>query len=811
MIKFEIDGKPVSVPKNGTVMDGANQLGIYVPHFCYHKKLSIAANCRMCLVQVEKAPKPLPACATPAMEGMKVFTHSGQAVTAQKGVMEFLLINHPLDCPICDQGGECQLQDLAVGYGASSSRYTEAKRVVANKNLGPLISTDMTRCIHCTRCVRFGQEIAGIMELGMAGRGEHAEILSFVGSTVDSELSGNVIDLCPVGALVSKPFRYSARTWELSRRKSISPHCGLGSNLIVQVKQNRVMRVLPREHEEINECWLADKDRFSYEGLNSEERLSKPMIKRDGEWRECDWQTALEFVANGLSAVKEKYGAQRIGALGSAHNTLEELYLLQKLMRGFGSENVDHRLRQSDFREDGHLQGAPWLGMSIAGLSRLKSALIIGSTLRKDHPLIAQRLRQAVKHGGQLNLINPVDDDLLTKVANRAIVSPAAMVPMLAQVLKAAAESQGVEISDNAKSVLIDLDVTDVARAIAASLINNKPAAIFLGNLAQHHPRYADIHALAQHLAQIVEAPFGVLGEAANSVGAYIAQVVPDSGSAQEFVRSAPQPKFKGMNAQQMLGIGEAGTAADPCRAYVLMNLEPELDSYNPQQTVKALDAAELVIMMTAYKGPHVLNGNYADVLLPIAPFTETSGTFINTEGRVQSFNGVVAPLGETRPAWKVLRVLGNMLGLDGFDFDTPEQVRAEVLPAESDVSARLDNNLRGFVLDGVEAASSATSRGVQRIGEVPIYQADPIVRRAEPLQRTRDSAPPVAWMAGTLMDKLGISAGDSVRLKQGEAEVRLTAARDDKLPVDCARVAAAHPLTAALGEMFGEILIEKL
>src|SRR5690348_13499611 len=512
MINFEIDGKPVSVPKNGTVMDGANQLGIYIPHFCYHKKLSIAANCRMCLVQVEKAPKPLPACATPAMEGMKVFTHSGQAVTAQKGVMEFLLINHPLDCPICDQGGECQLQDLAVGYGASSSRYTEAKRVVTNKNLGPLISTDMTRCIHCTRCVRFGQEIAGIMELGMAGRGEHAEILSFVGSTVDSELSGNVIDLCPVGALVSKPFRYSARTWELSRRKSISPHCGLGSNLIVQVKQNRVMRVLPRENEEINECWLSDKDRFSYEGLNSEERLSKPMIRRDGEWHECNWQTALEFVANGLKAVKEKYGAQRIGALASAHSTLEELYLLQKLMRGFGSENVDHRLRQSDFRADDHLQGAPWLGVGIADLSRLKSALIIGSTLRKDHPLIAQRLRQAVKHGAQLNLINPVDDDLLTKVANRAIVSPGEMATVLAQVLKAAAESQGKEIPDNVKEATGGVEVNDVARAIASSLINNQPGAILIGNLAQHHPAYADIQTLAQNIADITGARFGVLG-----------------------------------------------------------------------------------------------------------------------------------------------------------------------------------------------------------------------------------------------------------------------------------------------------------
>lgn len=799
MINFEIDGKQVAVPKNGTVMDGANQLGIYIPHFCYHKKLSIAANCRMCLVQVEKAPKPLPACATPAMEGMKVFTHSGQAVTAQKGVMEFLLINHPLDCPICDQGGECQLQDLAVGYGASASRYTEAKRVVANKNLGPLISTDMTRCIHCTRCVRFGQEIGGIMELGLAGRGEHAEILSFVGRTVDSELSGNMIDLCPVGALVSKPFRYSARTWELSRRKSVSPHCGLGSNLVVQVKQNRVMRVLPRENEEINECWLSDKDRFSYEGLNSEERLSSPMIKRDGEWMECDWQVALGFVANGLKAVKEKYGAQGIGALASPHSTLEELYLLQKLVRGLGSENVDHRLHQSDFRADSQLQGAPWLGMSITDISRLKSALVIGSSLRKDHPLLAQRLRQAVKEGAQLNLVNPVDDDLLTKLANRAVVAPAAMAAMLAEILKAAGELKGVQIPDAAKHALITVSVTDNARAMAASLINNKPAAVFLGNLAQHHPQYADIHALAQHIAHITEAKFGILGEAANSVGAYIAGAIPGHGAQ------------GGVNLSPIHGVNAATIAAETCQAYVLMNLEPELDSYNPQQIMRALDEAELVVMMSAYKSRALIEGNYADVLLPIAPFTETSGTFINTEGRVQSFNGVVAPLGDARPAWKILRVLGNMLELGGFDYETPEQVRAEILPAGDDISARLDNNLQSFVVGDIESTIGWAGNAIQRIGEIPIYQADPIVRRAESLQRTHDAAAPSAWMPGNLMNRLGIHIGDNVKVKQGDGEAQLIAAQDDKLPANCVRVAAAHPLTADLGGMFGEIVVERL
>jgi NADH-quinone oxidoreductase subunit G len=812
MINFEIDGKQVSVPKNGTVMDGANQLGIYIPHFCYHKKLSIAANCRMCLVQVEKAPKPLPACATPAMDGMKVFTHSGQAVTAQKGVMEFLLINHPLDCPICDQGGECQLQDLAVGYGASSSRYTEAKRVVANKNLGPLISTDMTRCIHCTRCVRFGQEIAGIMELGMAGRGEHAEILSFVGSTVNSELSGNMIDLCPVGALVSKPFRYTARTWELLRRKSISPHCGLGSNLIVQVKQNRVMRVLPRENEEINECWLSDKDRFSYEGLNSEERLRRPMVRRDDQWQECDWQTALEFVANGLNAVKERHGAQRIGALGSPHSTLEELYLLQKLVRGLGSDNVDHRLRQSDFRGDAHRQGAPWLGTTIAEVSQLKSVLIIGSTLRKDHPLIAQRLRQGVKRGAQLNLINPVDDDLLTKVPNRIIVAPDTMAPVLAQVLKAAAELKGVEAPEPTKSAADSAQPTETARAMADSLINNKPSAIFLGNLVQHHPHYADIQALAQQLAQITESSFGILGEAANSVGAYIAKAIPGAGGA-GMPSGDSAVMSEGKNALQMLGMGameaklDSASAVEACSAYLLMNLEPELDSYNPQQAVKALDEAELVVMMTAFASQAVVDGGYADVLLPIAPFTETSGTYINTEGRVQTFNGVMAPLGETRPAWKVLRVLGNMLGLPGFEYETPEQVRAEVLPAGSDMSAWLDNGLEDFT---AQIAASEIG-GIQRIGEVPIYQADPIVRRADSLQRTSDAAPPVASMRGDLMGKLGISAGEKVRVKQGTGEIRLPAERDDKLPPDCIRIPAAHPLTAALGGMFGEVTVERL
>ncbi|MBY0474833.1 MAG: NADH-quinone oxidoreductase subunit NuoG [Nitrosomonas sp.] len=803
MVNIEIDGKQVSVSKGNTIMDGAKQLGIYIPHFCYHKKLSIAANCRMCLVQVEKAPKPLPACATPVMDGMKVYTHSQQAVTAQKGVMEFLLINHPLDCPICDQGGECQLQDLAVGYGSSGSRYSEAKRVVVNKNLGPLISTDMTRCIHCTRCVRFGQEIAGIMELGMAGRGEHAEILAFVGKTVDSELSGNVIDLCPVGALVSKPFRYSARTWELSRRKSISPHCGLGSNLVVQVKQNRVMRVLPRDNEEINECWLSDKDRFSYEGLNSEDRLIRPMIKRNGEWFECDWKEALEFTANALQAIKNQYGANKIAALGSAYSTTEELYLLQKLLRGFGSSNIDHRLRQSDFSADKKMQGIPWLGTSIADISQLKSALIIGSTLRKDHPLIAQRLRQSVKNGMKLNVVNPVDDDLLVNVANKTIVAPSLMVKALAEILKVAAEIKGIEPTEELQRAINSLGVssTTSAFAIAASLIESAPAAIYLGNIAQHHPDYAKLNWLSGLIAKITGASYGVLGEAANSVGAYHAGAIP---VAAEFsvVEKFDHVEY-GLNAAQILGFGN-DSADEKCSAFILMNVEPEYDSYNSQQAIETIKAGEFVVSLGAYQGNAK---DYADVLLPITPFTETSGSYINTEGRMQSFNGVVSPLGEARPGWKVLRVLANLLALEKFEYETAEQIRAEIFPEGFEISRYLNNSLENF-----DAAISIVEKeSMERIGEVPIYQADPIVRRAESLQATHDAELPKAWMAAEVLENLGVTSGDKVKVKQGEGLVQLEAALDEKLPHNCVRIACAHPKTVALGALFGEVKIEKL
>jgi len=708
------------------VMDATNKLGVYVPHFCYHRKLSIAANCRMCLVEIEKAPKPLPACATPVTDGMKVWTHSPAAKQAQNGVMEFLLINHPLDCPICDQGGECQLQDLAVGYGHSNSRYTEEKRVVLRKELGPLVAAEeMSRCIQCTRCVRFGQEIAGIMELGLAGRGENAEIVSFVGRAVESELSGNMIDICPVGALTSEPFRYTARTWELSRRKSVSPHDGLGSNLVVQVKQNRVMRVLPLENEAINECWLSDKDRFSYEGLNSPGRLQRPMLKQDGAWQEAEWEEALGFTVS-------KLRGQALGILASPHATLEELYLTSKLATA-----ADFRLRQSDFSADGARQGIPWLGMAIPDLEKLDRVLVVGSFLRKEHPLVAHRLRQAAKRGAQIHMLHSVDDDWLMPVKSRKIVAPSEMVASIA--------------------------------SFKEILASGKNAAVLLGNFAQQHPQAAQIHAAAQALGVKV----GVLAEAANSVGGYVAG----------------------------LPVGGGLEAALQKNAIVLLNAEPGLDCADPQAVGAALGRAQCVVNLTAYK----TGLEFADVLLPIAPFTETPGTFVSMEGRAQSFYATVNPLGEARPAWKVLRVLGTLLGTPGFEFETIEQVRAACLQGR-DIASLLSNGI-----NLPEEQKKITISGMQRIADVPIYFADPLVRRSAPLQKTKDAEQPRAWMNARLMEKLGVSTGQHVLVKQGAGQARLACALDGKLPDDCVRVAAAHPSTAALGPMFGTVSVEKV
>ncbi|MDH4059661.1 MAG: NADH-quinone oxidoreductase subunit NuoG [Betaproteobacteria bacterium] len=716
MPTLEIDGKAIEVAAGTSVIEAAKRLGIFIPHFCYHPKLSVAANCRMCLVEVEKAPKPMPACATPVADGMKIWTQSPAARKAQNGVMEFLLINHPLDCPICDQGGECQLQDLSVGYGGSASRYQEEKRVVLHKDLGPLVAAEeMSRCIQCTRCVRFGEEIGGVMELGMINRGEHAEIVSFIGRSVDSELSGNMIDLCPVGALTSKPFRYSARTWELSRRRSVAPHDGLGSNLVVQVKQNRVMRVLPLENGAVNECWLSDKDRFSYEGLNAPDRLLRPMVRRGGRLEEAEWEEALERAAEGL---------RDAGVLASPHATLEELYLAGKL------GPADFRLRHSDFSADGRRAGIPWLGMPVAELGTLDRVLVVGSFLRKDHPLLAHRMRQAAKRGAQVHVLHSVDDDWLMPLASKTIVAPNALAGAIA--------------------------------AFKERLAGAKNAAVLLGNFAQQHPQAAALHAAAQALG----VQLGFLGEAANSVGGYVAGL-PAGGGMPEVLKKD---------------------------ALLLLNVEPRLDCADP----RAAERARFIVNLSAWRS------DVGDVLLPIVPFTETAGTFVSTEGRVQTFNACVLPAGEARPAWKVLRVLGTMLDRPGTAFDTIEEVRSACL-AGRDVAALLSNRIEAGA-----AAPVVASAGLQRIAEVPIYAADPLVRRSPSLQKTRDARPPRAWMNARLLQKLGLAEGQPVLARMQAGQARLTAALDDKLPEDCVRIAAAHAATADLGPMFGTVSVEK-
>ena len=794
MLKVEIDGVEVEVEHGTTIIDAADKLDIAIPRFCYHKKLSVAANCRMCLVQVEKFNKPLPACATPVAEGMTIFTRSKAAVEAQKGVMEFLLINHPLDCPICDQGGECDLQDLAVAYGSSGSRYSEEKRVVFNKNIGPLVATDMTRCIHCTRCVRFLKEVGGMMELGMTNRGEHAEITAYVDKSVESELSGNIIDLCPVGALTSKPFRYTARPWELVHRPSIAPHDGLGSHMDVHVKEGRVMRVIPREKESINECWLSDRDRFSYEGLNSGDRLTAPMIRHHGEWHETDWKTALEFAAAHLKEIAETEGPEQIGVLVSPNSTMEEAHLAKKLAQGLGTGNVDYRLRHSDFRLDGRRMGVIWMGCNIPDLQDMDRILIIGSNLRNEHPLLTQRIRKAVANGAELSIVNPLDDDPLMDVAHKAICLPNDMPNVLSQILKAMSGLQRLSLClpPDLSELLKGVNVRENSQAMAESLAGlgkeydlvSPHVGVFLGNLSQHHPRYSELFSLAEAIASLSGATFGVLSAAANSVGCNLIGAMPEDGA---------------LNARTML--------ESPRKAYLMVNVEPDLDCHNAAMASKAMEQAECVIALTSYKSESLKN---AHVLLPIAPFAETSGTFMSMEGRVQSFNAVVKAKGEARPGWKVLRVLGNTLGLAGFDFESSEEVKNEIFGGQKPskvVWDRLNNNLRELGDIKVKLKNNE----LQRIGEIPQYQSDSLVRRSPSLQKSKYVAKPVAGMNAATLEQLGLRDGDEVIVRQGDGSALLQARCDDRLPVGGIRVAGANRLTAGLGDLFGEIMVERV
>ena len=771
MVEIELDGKTVEVPQGSMVMHAANKLGTYVPHFCYHKKLSIAANCRMCLVEVEKAPKPLPACATPVTQGMKVFTHSAKAVEAQRSVMEFLLINHPLDCPICDQGGECQLQDLAVGYGKSNSRYDEEKRVVFHKNVGPLISMqEMSRCIHCTRCVRFGQEVAGVMELGMVNRGEHSEITTFVGQTVDSELSGNMIDLCPVGALTSKPFRYGARTWELGRKRSVSPHDSLGANTTVQTKSNKVMRVVALENEAINECWISDRDRFAYEGLNSADRMTTPMVKQGGQWLETDWQSALDYVAHSLKTIVAESGPESIGALAHPISSIEELHLLQKIIRGLGSNQIDTRLRQSDIKG---AASAAWLGMPISQLSELDRVLMIGSFLRKDQPLIAARIRSASKRGLQVLRIDAGGDDWLIPSLGIA-ASPSAWFNTLGEVALAVAKAKSV----SAPVGIANLSVSEPAQKIADSLLSGSSKAVLIGSAAVAHPALSNLHVLAQFIADNTGATLGFLPVGGNAVGAAL------------------------VNAN---GAGIESILSGDRRAMILMNIEPDADLPNPEQARTALAKSNTVIAFSAFKSADLLE--VADVILPISTYTETMSTFVNAEGRVQTIQPSVKPLADSRPAWKVLRVLGGLLGLEGFLLNMPEEVLGEAL--SENYCSKLDNRSH---LSALSNDHQLPLTSLERLTDINIYAGDQIVRRSSALQLTRDAKRGnQVGLDKNLFAQLGLNEGDLVSVTQGNQTVNMPAIQEANLALGAVRISAGTGISAKLGPMFGPVTVSKV
>jgi NADH-quinone oxidoreductase subunit G len=787
LVNIEIDGKPLQARKGAMIIEVADHAGIDIPRFCYHKKLSVAANCRMCMVEVEKVPKPLPACATPVAEGMKVFTKSAIATGAQKAVMEFLLINHPLDCPICDQGGECELQDLALGYGRDVSRFAEKKRVVKDKYIGPLIATDMTRCIHCTRCIRMLREIAGRMELGATGRGENMEIGTYIEGSLESELSGNVIDVCPVGALTSRPFRFKARAWELNQTASVAPHDSVGSNIFVHARRGQVMRVVPRENEEINEVWLSDRDRFSYEGLYADDRLAAPMVKVDGRWQETDWDGALQAAVDGLLSVAKEHGAGQLGVLVSPVATLEEMSLAQAVARGLGTNNIDHRLRQGDFTDQDNAPLAPTLGQSLQSLENLGAALLIGANPRKEQPLIAHRLRKAALAGARVMFVNPVDYEFHLPVHAKAIVPPARLAAALAGVA-ACFPDAAAGAPAAVRTLIADARPDETQRAMAQALRGEGSRTVLLGSTATAHPQYSLLTALAAEIAAACGAVLGHLPDAANSVGGWLAGVLPHRGAAGASVAET------GLNARAML--------ENPRKGYLLVGVEPEHDCWDAASAARALAGADFVVALSPWAGESLKA--CANVLLPAAPCTETSGTFVNAEGRWQSFAGAAAPYAGSRPGWKVLRVLGNRLGLEGFDYSGSEEVRDE-LRRRLEGAAVADQRGSGPV-----AAMPAEVPGLERIGDVAIHGADALVRRAAALQKTPDAlAAATARLCAAQAAQSGVSGAASVRLTQGGESITVPLVIDERVPPGCLWLPAGTPASAGIGPSFGPIGIE--
>lgn len=766
--------------------------GIDIPRFCYHKKLSIAANCRMCLVEVEKAPKPLPACATPVMPDMIVKTQSPIALGAQKGTMEFLLINHPLDCPICDQGGECELQDVAMGYGGSVSQYTEGKRVVMDKYIGPLIATEMTRCIHCTRCVRFGEEVAGIRELGATGRGEDVRIGTYIEKSVSSEVSGNVIDVCPVGALTARPSRYSARSWELTQVPSIAPHDCVGSNIYVHLDGEKVNRVVPRENESVNEVWISDRDRFSYQGIRSKDRISSPLIRVDGQLKATDWETALKHAAQ---AIKSGKSADSLGVLVAANSTLEELYLAQKLARAVGTNNIDHRLSHIDFSGDNTAPVMPWLGMDFEALETLNAALLIGSNIRKDQPIAAIRLRKSALSGGAISFLNPREFPLHFDAAE----SITCRYDRMSLELLAVAQACGADLS-GFSNLPANITVTDAHNNIAQALKSGEKSALLLGNIAAQHPAATELRLIAAAIARATGAILGLLPDRANSCGAWLAGVVPHRKP------GGSDYKQRGKTAAEML--------AAPLDVYLTLGVEAEFDAANPALATKTLAAAKEWISVSTFMSDSI--EAHASVVLPMAAFTETFGTWVNAAGVWQSTKGMTNPLGDARPGWKILRVLGELLNLSDFNYDSPEQISLEL--QELCASVEL-NNLTENSGANVTIASPEDPAALLRAGEIPLYAVDPLVRRAQSLQKTEDAKLQAsATLSSSQAEKLNLSEGDSVNLAQrwsdnnggGQGKAVLPVRIDDSVPDGCVWVPAGIAQTSSLGALFTPIEITK-
>ena len=752
MINIEIDGIPLTVDPSKMIIQAADEAGIDIPRFCYHKKLSIAANCRMCLVEVEKANNALPACATPVSEGMKIFTASPVAKAAQRGVMEFLLINHPLDCPICDQGGECELQDLSMGYGGGVGRFSENKRVVKDKDIGALVKTDMTRCIHCTRCVRFGQEIAGIKELGATGRGEHMEIGTYIEQSLGSELSGNIIDLCPVGALTSKPFRYKARAWELSSHASIAPHDAVGSNIEIHTRRDEVMRVVPRDNDALNETWLSDRDRFSYLGLSHEERATSPMVKQNGQWQKVDWQTALNTAVEGLKRVIDQADAEQVAGLAAPTTSLEEAYLFQKLMNGLGVTNLDHRHRQQDFADDGVDYDQD---VALSDIEEAETILVVGSAIRREQPILAHRIRQAALSGTRVNELNFFASDLLMPVDTQLAVNIELMLAHLSGIAKALLSLAKVDESDWV--TLLENVVPEAAdQTIALQLSNADKAMIMMGDLAKNHPEASKIKALLALIARLSGSDLLIL-PTANSKAANLVGLLPKAEGS--------------LNGQQ--------SWQAKLKSYVLLGLEPELDCANTAEAMSALRSAECVVALNSYVTEAMLS--YADVILPVSPFAESSGTFVGVDGQWQAYTGAVSPKGESRPAWKVLRVLANLADLEGFEYVSSQDVSDEV---KAMIQGKTATDTETYCPDKLSVTMDSR---LQMISEVPMYQIDSVVRRSHALAETVENQGAfVAAINSAEASQLGLSQAQRVVVTSDNQSIELAFSVDDAIADGC-------------------------